>query len=52
MEIKYKKNNCALTVYVYGELDECSASKAKDILDKVLLDNINIKCYNLAILLI
>ena len=43
MEIKYKKNNCALTVYVYGELDECSASKAKDILDKVLLDNINVK---------
>jgi stage II sporulation protein AA (anti-sigma F factor antagonist) len=30
-----------LTVYVYGELDECSASKAKSMLDKLLLDNIN-----------
>ena len=43
MEIKYKKINDNLTVYVYGELDECSASKAKDILDKLLLSNINTK---------
>ena len=41
MEIKYKKSNLALTVYVYGELDECSASHAKNILDKILLDNLN-----------
>ena len=41
MEIKYKKSNSALTVFVYGELDECSASKAKTILDKLLLDNLN-----------
>lgn len=41
MEIKYKKTNLSLTVYVYGELDECSASKAKNILDKILLDNLN-----------
>ncbi len=43
MEIKYKKNNSLLTIYVYGELDECSASNAKNILDKLLLDNLNVK---------
>ena len=43
MEIKYKKNNMSLTIYVYGELDECSASNAKNILDKLLLDNLNTK---------
>ena len=43
MEIKYKKKNTSLIIYVYGELDECSASNAKNILDKVLLDNLNVK---------
>lgn len=43
MEIKYIKNNSSLTIYVYGELDECSASTAKELLDKVLYDNINSK---------
>ena len=41
MEIKYKKSNSDLTVFVYGELDECSASEAKNILDKLLYDNLN-----------
>ncbi|MBE7062114.1 MAG: STAS domain-containing protein [Clostridiales bacterium] len=41
MEIKYKKSSGNLTVYVYGELDECSASKAKDILDKLIMDNLS-----------
>lgn len=41
MEIKVKKRSADLTVYVYGELDECSASLAKSILDKILLDNLN-----------
>ncbi len=41
MEIKYKKSSSGLTVYVYGELDECSAKPAKDILDKLLTDNLN-----------
>ena len=41
MDIKYKKNSAELTVYVYGELDECSASNAKEILDKLLIDNLN-----------
>lgn len=41
MDIKYNKTNSALTIYVYGELDECSASKARDILDKLLFNNLN-----------
>ena len=41
MEIKYRKNNSALTVYVYGELDEYSAQSAKGILDKLLYDNLS-----------
>ncbi len=43
MEIKYKKNQNELFCYIYGELDECSASNAKDIIDKLLLDNLNVK---------
>lgn len=43
MEIQYTKTKDALTLFVYGELDECSASKAKEILDKVIVDNINTK---------
>lgn len=42
MEVKYSKSKDLLTLYVYGELDECTASKAKDILDKVILDNMNV----------
>ncbi len=41
MEVKYSKSKDALTLYVYGELDEYSAQTAKDILDKVIYDNIN-----------
>lgn len=41
MEIKLKKLKSAITLYIYGELDECSAYDAKQILDKVLLDNLN-----------
>ncbi|MBE5749929.1 MAG: STAS domain-containing protein [Clostridiales bacterium] len=40
MEIKYKNNNSSLTVYVYGELDEYSAQGARNILDKLLFDNL------------
>lgn len=42
MEVKYKKNSSALTVYIYGELDECSAPNARKILDKVLNDNLGV----------
>lgn len=41
MNIKYNKTVDCFTVYVDGELDECSASNAKKILDKLLMDNIN-----------
>ena len=43
MDIKIQKNNNQLTLYVYGELDEYSASNAKDLIDRVILDNLNIK---------
>ena len=41
MDVKYKKNGKTLTVYVYGELDECSSSHAKLILDNLISDNLN-----------
>ena len=44
MEIKYKKENSILTIYIYGELDECSAHSAKDMLDNLILDNLNSIC--------
>ena len=43
MEIKYNKNFDNLTVYVYGELDECSSSNAKQVIDKLIFDNVNCK---------
>ena len=43
MEIKYLKKSDTLTFYVYGELDECSASHAKEILDNVIVNNLNSK---------
>lgn len=43
MEIKYLKNKNDVTVYLYGELDECSASNVKILLDKVIEDNLNSK---------
>ena len=41
MEIRYKTKNDSLTFYIYGELDECSASNAKNYLDKIINDNLN-----------
>ena len=43
MDVKYKKLGDYLTIYVCGELDEYSASNAKNILDKLLYDNLNTK---------
>lgn len=43
MEIKYKKNSGEMVVYVYGELDECSASSARDILDRLITENCTCK---------
>lgn len=41
MEIKHKKINSCLTFYIYGELDECSAQKAKNVFDDVIESNVN-----------
>ena len=41
MDIKYRKTDKSITVYVYGDLDEYSAQTAKSILDKILYDNLN-----------
>lgn len=41
MDIKYRKSDNNLTLYIYGDLDEYSASKAREIIDKVIIDNIN-----------
>ena len=43
MEVKHVKSKDSLTIFVYGELDEYSASRAKDILDKVIYGNPNVK---------
>lgn len=43
MDIKYKKTNDSLTFYIYGELDECSSSKAKEMLDSVIVENVFVK---------
>lgn len=41
MDIKYRKTEKSVTIYVYGELDEYSAQTAKSILDEILYDNLN-----------
>lgn len=43
MELKFKKMSGDLTVYVYGELDECAASNVKIILDKLIYENSDAK---------
>ena len=41
MEIKYKIKDATLILFVYGELDECTASNAKTALDSLILNNAN-----------
>ena len=43
MEIKYAKTGDSFTFYLDGELDEFSASGAREILDRLIMDNINAK---------
>ena len=43
MEIKYSKSGDRLTVFLYGELDEFSAAEARNVIDDLLLNNLNIK---------
>ena len=42
MQVKYGKSRETLTLFVYGELDEYSSSNVREILDKVIYDNINV----------
>ena len=43
MDVRYTKSAKNLVFYVYGELDECSASKAKDILDRIIYGNTDVE---------
>ena len=43
MDVNYERTADNLTVYVYGELDECSAPQAKNVIDKLLEDNLTAK---------
>lgn len=43
MDVSFDRTSNNLTVYVYGELDECSAPDAKNIIDKVIDDNLTAK---------
>jgi len=40
MEIKYKHNGSNVIAQIHGELDECSAVKAKSVLDQIINDNL------------
>lgn len=41
MEIKFKKSDNDLIIYLFGELDECTSSNAKCVLDNLIMDNLN-----------
>lgn len=40
MNIRYNRQGDDLTIYFYGELDECSAKRTKDALDQLLINNL------------
>ena len=50
MTVKYSFNNYSLYLFFCGELDECSASKTRDIIDKLisLNNNVNNVIFNLS----
>ena len=39
MDVKFRKSNGGVIFYVYGELDESTASNAKNILERIISDN-------------
>lgn len=43
MEFKFKKSQDKLTVFIFGELDEYSSSSGREVIDRVLMDNLNSK---------
>lgn len=50
MKIKYNLDKNALYIYLIGELDECSASKTKDAIDKLVFEvsGVNRVVFNLS----
>ena len=43
MDIKFKKINNILTIYLYGELDEYSCIRFRKLIDALINDNLNEK---------
>ena len=43
MKVKHSVLDSSLYIYLYGELDECSAVKTRDIIDKIIDDYIYVK---------
>ena len=41
MDIKYKKQDSTLTIYLYGELDECLANKCREKIDYIIMQHTN-----------
>ncbi len=42
MNIKYTKRNDELTIYLYGEIDECSAKEIRIKLDEIIENNCSV----------
>ena len=43
MQVKKRVTGDSLTIYLYGEVDECSSENTKRILDNLINDNLNKK---------
>ncbi len=42
MKIKHLLENGSLRIYLYGELDECTAQKTRELIDEIINKNSNI----------
>ena len=42
MEIKHKRSGASLFIYVYGDLDEFYATSAREVIDKVVNENLTV----------
>ncbi|MBQ3597012.1 MAG: anti-sigma factor antagonist [Clostridia bacterium] len=43
MNVKFKKSDGVLTLYIYGELDEYTAISVKNTVDNVIMSNLNVE---------
>ena len=43
MNVKFKKSDGVLTLYIYGELDEHTAISVKNTVDNVIMSNLNVE---------